>query len=61
MGPLYSTRRRGYSLEREQEQCRWRRCEEVYNHTFSSSEVEWILIHSTHHTTSQYFSNISTH
>ena len=31
----------------EEEQCRWRRCEEVYNHALSSSEVEWILIHST--------------
>ena len=46
---LYSTRRRRYSLEREQEQCRWQRCEGVYNHTLSSQMVEWIPIHSTHH------------
>ena len=45
---LYSTRHRRYSLEKEQEQCRWRCCEEVYNHTFLSQMVEWILIHSTH-------------
>ena len=44
------------SGEREQEQHRWRCCEEVYNHTFSSSKVEWILIHSTHTITSYHFS-----
>ena len=31
------------------------------SHTFSSLMVKWILIHSTHHITSQYFRNISTH
>ena len=59
--PVQYSTKRVLSGEREQEQCRWRRCEEVYNHALSSSEVEWILIHSIHHTTSQYFSNISTH
>ncbi|SOV08973.1 uncharacterized protein UDID_18215 [Ustilago sp. UG-2017a] len=59
--PVQYSTKRVLSGEREQEQCRWRRCEEVYNHAFSSSEVEWRIIHSTHQTTSQYFSNISTH
>ena len=52
--PVQYSTKRVLSGEREQEQCRWRRCEEVYNHALSSSEVEWILIHSIHHSTSQY-------
>ncbi|SOV09289.1 uncharacterized protein UDID_18549 [Ustilago sp. UG-2017a] len=47
--PVQYSTKRVLSGEREQEQCRWRRCEEVYNHALSSSEVEWIPIHSTHH------------
>ena len=35
-GPLYSTQRRGYSLEREPEQCHRQYCKDVYKHTFSS-------------------------
>ena len=54
--PVLYSMKKVLSGEREQEQRRWRCCEEVYNHTSSSSKVEWILIHSTPIITSYHFS-----